>query len=170
MSQNRRLYVKSGVRTTNTSGFTGVTKSGDRWKASLMVKGKSKYLGRFETIDEAHNAYETAKKQGKALFDSDDKKRKRQSNNSSGYTGVSKNKRRFKAEIRIKGKRTHLGTFDTTREAAIAYDRAATESGVHGIQLNFPRLIHDLRIKPKPIKRQPPRTKKIKEFPSLPLY
>ena len=41
---------------TNTSGVTGVSKQGSRWKAYIHVEGKQKYLGLFEYFDDAVNA------------------------------------------------------------------------------------------------------------------
>lgn len=51
--------------------------------------------------------------------------------NQTGYTGVSKSKRKanqkkpYKSEIRINGVRKHLGMFATPEEAAHAYNEAA---------------------------------------------
>jgi len=60
--------------------------------------------------------------------------------NKSGYKGVSEttNSDRWRARIGVRGKEKHLGTFNTPKEAARAYDRAATE--LHGVfaHLNIP--------------------------------
>ena len=37
----------------NTSGYAGVSKSGDRWQAVIKEKGKSIHLGSFQTKEEA---------------------------------------------------------------------------------------------------------------------
>lgn len=49
----------SGKRLSNTSGFKGVTRSanGKRWVAFLGKKAGTKYLGTFDTPEEAHEAY-----------------------------------------------------------------------------------------------------------------
>ena len=45
------------------------------------------------------------------------------SHNKSGYLGVSKNKKKWKAEIAAGGRKYHIGTFDTPKEAHEAYMR-----------------------------------------------
>lgn len=63
----------------------------------------------------------------------------------SNYKGVSWNKqaRKWRAQLRINYKQTHLGYFDSEKEAAIAYDDAAFEnSGVYAF-LNFPERFAD---------------------------
>lgn len=49
----------------------------------------------------------------------------RKPTNKLGHTGVYKKCRRYRARIRVKGRVTHLGTFDTIKEAAEAYKEAA---------------------------------------------
>ena len=53
------------------------------------------------------------------------------------YKGVSKRGERFKAQICIDGKQQALGTFDTAKQAARAYDRAAMEAGRPPTTLNY---------------------------------
>lgn len=59
-----------------------------------------------------------------------------QSNNALGLKGVCFHKQtgRYKAEIKLHGKRTHLGLFDTPVEASAAYAEAA--NNIHGIYAN----------------------------------
>lgn len=49
--------------------------------------------------------------------------------NTSGYMGVHKNKKTNKwiANMRINGKKTHLGSFDDIEDAANAYQEAKNE-------------------------------------------
>ena len=53
----------SSVRLNNTSGLTGVTwhKKHKEWRAQIKIKGKKKYLGQYNTPEEAHAAYLCAK-------------------------------------------------------------------------------------------------------------
>ena len=51
---------------------------------------------------------------------------------------------RFAAKIRIDGKNQHLGTFDTAKEGAIAWDFAAIQAKRPKSHLNFPYMIQDL--------------------------
>ena len=53
----------AGMKISNTSGHTGVSfdKAKGRWKAEIKVCGVSKFLGRFDKVDDAAAAYESAK-------------------------------------------------------------------------------------------------------------
>ena len=65
-------------------------------------------------------------------------KRKLQIDNTSGYTGVSKVKKRFQASIKVNRKQKYLGRFDTPKEAALAYDRAVVKYKHARVKMNFP--------------------------------
>ena len=69
-------------------------------------------------------------------------KRKRTNDNGSEkvlvkFKGVSKSRKKFMAIIRINVKHQYLGTFDTPKEAAQAYDLAAIQAGRPISKLNF---------------------------------
>ena len=58
--------------------------------------------------------------------------------NITGYTGVTKNGKRFQAKIYFDRRIKCLGTYDTPKEAALAYDRAVVQHKLPSIKLNFP--------------------------------
>jgi len=59
-------------------------------------------------------------------------------NNTSGYKGVARNGRGWRALIQKDGHKTHLGTFATPELAALAYDQAAIELFGEFARPNFP--------------------------------
>ena len=58
-------------------------------------------------------------------------KRKRRSTNASGYFGVYLRGKRYRAQIQNNGKLENIGTYDTAKKAAKAYDAAAINSADH---------------------------------------
>jgi hypothetical protein len=54
--------------------------------------------------------------------------RQRKSKGQSGYFGVYKEHKKYRAVINIDGKPHHIGMFKTPEEAALAYNKAAKES------------------------------------------
>ena len=66
---------------------------------------------------------------------------------SSGFFGVYKSGENFKAKIRMdgkSGKAQHVGTYNTAKDAAVAWDRAALRNGQLSSELHFPLMIHNL--------------------------
>jgi hypothetical protein len=60
-SQSQNL-ANTTLRYNNTSGYKGVSKvrASGKWLATIKVMGKSKYLGTYETPEEAHESYMAA--------------------------------------------------------------------------------------------------------------
>ena len=127
--------------------YKGVRKDKKRYQANIWIEGKGQYLGMFDTAKKAARAYDRAAMQARhppTKLNFQDKVPmiyKPKMKITTGYRGVMKNGNRFKASICIGG-RLHLGTFDTTKEAAIAYDLAAIQAKCPKSDLNFPDMIH----------------------------
>lgn len=64
-AQNSR---NSLVRKNNRSGFKGVDFSRNQWRASIMIDGTARHLGRFPTAEEAHLAYREAARRWHGQF------------------------------------------------------------------------------------------------------
>ena len=117
-------------------------------KASIKIGGKQIHLGVYETAKEAAIAYDRgvlkANKSTTLLNFPDmvhnldvEPKRKEYKRSSTGYRGVYKSRKKFKSSIGIgNGKDTHIGTFDTAMQAALAYDQVAIKAGKK-TRLNF---------------------------------
>lgn len=59
---HRENVLNSGMWTTNSSGFRGVSwdKGRNKWQAKIKVNQKQLHLGRFNTAEEAAQAYDAA--------------------------------------------------------------------------------------------------------------
>ena len=151
---------KEGVK------YKGVGKNGKRFRARISIDGKDHCHGTFDTPKEAAEAHDRAaidagRPTSKLNFPDQapkgyvPKRKKLYSNNTIGYRGVSKQGNRFQARINIGGIQHHIGMFGTTKEAAIAYDVAATHAKRSKSDLNFPEMDHaDEEIVPKRKKKK----------------
>ena len=81
------------------------------------------------------------------------KMKKLKSTNTIGYRGVYKNHNRFIAKIYIDGRLHSVGTFDTAKQAARAYDLAAIQAKRPKSDLNFPDTIDTSKKKFQKIRR-----------------
>ena len=52
--------INTTTRIDNTSGYRGVSRDKHNWRAQIQIKGKKKFLGYFDTPEEASEAYENA--------------------------------------------------------------------------------------------------------------
>jgi hypothetical protein len=148
---------KRRLKSTNTTGYNGVSKSGNNYMSQIRVEGKKNYLGTFDSPKEAALAFDRAivhhklsssklnYPDGLPLDDEDyealmnpTKKRRLSSGNTMGYRGVTKNGKRYAAKIGVKRKKLYLGTYNTAKEAAVAYDRAVVHHKISSSKLNFP--------------------------------
>jgi len=145
----------------NKTGYFGVSKqSSGKYKAQITIDGKTKYLGSYDTAKQAAKVYDKEAIRLRKPFSKLNYPKKApvgyipiqktlQSNNTIGYRGVSKNRKKFAAKISIGGKWTHIGNYDTPKEAAIAYDRAVLKANRSTSLLNFPDMVHNLDVEPK---------------------
>ena len=140
----------------NTLGVRGVklTRVPGRFLARISVNGKETVLGTFGNIKEAAIAYDRAVlkfKKSVSLLNYPDmvhnlnvepmiKKRKLSSRNTTDFRGVTKMaNERYQARIGgINKKRLTIGTFNSSEEAAIEYDRAVLMYNKPKGFLNFP--------------------------------
>ena len=141
------------------SGFFGVYKeSSGKYRMSIMANGKVK-IGLYDTAKQAAKAYDKEAIKLRRPFSKLNYPKKAPvgytpiqqalvSWNTVGYRGVSK-KKKFKATIRIGSKNSHIGTYDTAKEAAVAYDRFILKNNKSTSLLNFPDMVHNLDVEPK---------------------
>ena len=133
---SRRRPTKEG-----SSKYTGIYYNKTQWKAQIMVEGKARSIGYYDTEEDAAADYARAAYKYK--------KRKKSSNvygnvhggldmsgvpeslplirkegTATGFVGVKRNNGRFQARIVQQKKYLSLGTFDTPEEAALIYARA----------------------------------------------
>jgi len=57
LSNQKNLQATSKLRKNNKSGFKGVSKKGKRWVAYITAYNRRKYLGAYDTPEEASDAY-----------------------------------------------------------------------------------------------------------------
>ena len=141
-------------------------KNRKRFLARINIDDKDQVLGTFDTSKEAAEEYDRAaidagRPTSKLNFPGEvpkgyvPKKKKLKSNNTIGYRGVVKIGDRFKAQIHVRGKRYYLGHFDTSKEAAEAFDLAAIQANRPRSDLNFP----EINMTPvTPVKDKSPKT------------
>jgi len=156
---------KRRKRSKNKSGYIGVYKeSSGKYRMSIMANGKVK-IGLYDTAKQAAKAYdkEAIKLRRpisklncpkKAPVGYTPVQQALLSTNTIGYRGVYKNGKNYRARIWNGGKNTDLGTYDTAKEAAVAYDRAVLKANRSTTFLNFPDMVHNLDVEPKRAKQK----------------
>lgn len=132
----------------NTTGYKGPVWNRGAWAVRITFNYKGIYVGRYDTLEEAARAYNL---KAKELFGEFAKLNDvpdgpitptpiLDRNNSSGYRGVSLDKKRQKwvAVVGSRKNEVYVGRFDNPIEAAKARDKKAFEMYGHKAKLNFP--------------------------------
>ena len=132
----------------------------NKFQAQITIDGTLTHLGTFDTTTKAALAFDRAVIENKFpssclnfvhneyLHEDDEEEvdeeeltrnphQKLRSSNTLGFKGVSRNKNKYTARIRIGGTLKSLGYFDTTTQAALAYDRAVIKNKFPSSYLNF---------------------------------
>lgn len=131
-----------GVLRNNTTGLKGVYPYvRGRWMAKVGIEGQTKYLGIYETKEEAYAAYVKARAdleeyeptwsdlQLKRCIDLDVTRRVK----SSKFIGVTKAGNRWEAFIHVNKRKIHLGSFGTQEQASKAVQKAKQERDTTGV-------------------------------------
>jgi len=120
-------YNTSVGRKGNTSKYTGVywNKSNNKWVSGIIINGKKKHLGYFDSEEEASKYYQDALKSIEEGTEIKVKRRK----TSSKYKGVSwcKRMKKWYSKITINGKPKYLGCYTDELEASNAYQKELKE-------------------------------------------
>ena len=151
MPKSKRKKRRSKCKSGYFGVFADTRRSKYRYQANIRTNDKNKYLGSYDTAKQAAKAYDKEAIKLRRAFSTLNFPKKApvgytpiqktlKSNNTTGYRGVGKSGKKFKAVMRlVKGENpTYLGTFDTAIKAALAYDQAAIKAGKKKSTLNFP--------------------------------
>ncbi len=149
----RQALYDEAVSKRSLSVFVGVQPKRGKWYAHIKYKGVRYHLGTYSNIEDAIKARARAKEwvieDATRLYEeyddqygeaprrpappikvvSDDESAKsdsvaRRSDNTSGFTGVTKNKGKWNASICVKGYRYRLGAFDNLEDAVAVRKQA----------------------------------------------
>jgi serine protease inhibitor ecotin len=146
-----------------TTGLIGVSKSGKKYKAEIKIGGTRHNLGTFDTKEQAGIAYDrfvvdksteevsftlnypnmSDQEREEALKVEEPVQEKRGNpNRKTGLIGVSKNRKKYRADITYGGTQHNLGTFDTKEQAGVAYDRFVIDKSTEEVSftLNYPNM------------------------------
>lgn len=125
---NKISYKEKNID--KTSSFYGVSfnNKSKKWNSQIWIDGKPKYIGSFNTEEDAavaYNIFIINNKLDYTLNDVDINNKPIESKffiKRGKYFGVSKKKTRFVAQIRHNKNTIHIGSYTTEEDAAKAYD------------------------------------------------
>lgn len=130
----------------NTSGYIGVSKKRSNYSVEININKQKIRLGVYNTAYEAastREAYIVVNKIQSRLNNvetyldwSVDISNNRKSNNTSKYIGIVKAKNKFTGNVKVNGKRTSIGVFDTELEAAMERNMIIELFNVKNYKLN----------------------------------
>ena len=131
---NADQAAASKEATGKTSRFFGVywDKQARRWHAHVWHGGTVHNIGLYDDEVDAARAVDKwlmANRRRRVNLDADGKPLEWQTTYASIYVGVTKHKGKWQAHIKVGNKLESHGTFDTQKEAALAFDRRAREVG-----------------------------------------
>ena len=96
------------------SGHKYIIRKNNRWQVCLFIDGKRTYIGIFDKLEDAIAAREAQERVDTSMS----------SANTSGYTGVSKDRNKWCAYINYQKTRIYLGSFDRIEDAVAARKEA----------------------------------------------
>lgn len=160
---NEVRHSSKGIN--GTSRYKGVSwhKAGNKWMAQISFKGKRKYLGSYVNEDDAASAYNEAaiewfgehaylneigeeNSASEQVLDKSNQWRKKYDSESNyqGITYINK-KNKWRSQISFKGRKLHIGVYDSAIISAKAYDEKAYELYGEKAILNFPELVEEYK-------------------------
>lgn len=124
IENNEEIIISKHIFSSNYKGVSWKDKS-KKWTASIKINGAIKHLGYFYTESEASEYYQNALK----AIENNEEIVVKKPLRTSTYKGVSfiKSRNKWRAQITINSKSTHLGRFNTEIEAHNAYQNKLSE-------------------------------------------
>jgi hypothetical protein len=148
-----KVVQRRNLRKTNTTGYIGVTKTGNSFTVRIRLHGKKVHIGCYKKLKEAaaahdlaiikHNLPKTRLNFPDGIphkWKNPEKNMKNSfTSNMTGFRGVVKTTgSRYQSSLTHNHQLYYLGTFDSPKEAAIAYDKCVIKLKLPLYKLNLP--------------------------------
>jgi len=147
----------------HTTGLIGVTKKREKYKAMIRYGGTQHNLGTFVTKEQAGMAYDRfvvdksteevsftlnypkmsdAEREEALKVEEPVQQKRGTPNHATGLIGVVKAGKKYRASISYGGTKHHFGSFDTKKQAGMAYDRFVIDKSTEEVSftLNYPNM------------------------------